>query len=248
MAEIIFGGIFFLAGFGVFLIGFLKPPGTVIENAGIAMVAGGFFALIGLFVIYLGIAKLIKKRKVIKNGRHYPAMVWQYDADYSAQVNGQPMVLLYVRFFDDAGRMRQEGIKTGTTHRDRFPLGNTVEVSEYEGEIVLAKKKASAEPAPRRAELIDPAACPVTLCGPDAVGMTAADVLGDKKESAVGRMIASATSLSATGSAAPPMGSVGGAMNIACPQCGNVLSVVPGNTVECSCGRRVTLTPDHMIM
>ena len=55
MAEMIFGGIFFLVGFGVFLIGLLKPPGTIIENAGIAMAAGAFFALIGLLVIILGI-------------------------------------------------------------------------------------------------------------------------------------------------------------------------------------------------
>ncbi|MCR4643354.1 MAG: hypothetical protein K5697_15170 [Lachnospiraceae bacterium] len=247
MAEMIFGGIFFLVGFGVFLIGLLKPPGTIIENAGIAMAAGAFFALIGLLVIILGIRRLIKKAQVIKKGKHYPAMIWQYDADYSTMVNGKPLLQLYVRFFDDAGHMRQEILKTGTTSRSKYPLGNTVEVSEYDGEIVLAKKSSVAEAHPRRGELIDPAAVPVSLCGADAYGATAADVLGDKK-AAFGNMIAASTSLTGRASNVPPAGAAGGMMNIACPQCGNVLSVVPGNSVDCSCGRRVTLTPDHMIL
>ena len=233
--------IFFGAGLGVFLIGYLKPPGTIESNAGVAMAAGVFFMVVALLAAIVTIRKMLIKRKSIKNGRHYPAKIWQHEGDYRTRVNGNPLLLLVVRFIDGEGRKRQELVETGTTNTKKYPLGTTVEIAENEGKIYLVRKSEEQSGSSELRALMDPAVEVETLCESNGSKLLNSDTPIGRLASKMGAMSAVTTT------PAPLRGAAGGEMQVACPGCGNVLSMIPGSSAECSCGRRITLTDDHMI-
>ena len=235
--EIFFGLAFGGAGFGVFLICFFKPQGTVEENAGIGMLVGGIFALVGIGIIVTGVRKMIKVIKAKKEGEHYSAKIVAHEPDYSIRVNGQPAISLVVRFKDSQKRLRQEIIKTGSTKWKQFQVGATVEIAEYDSEVYVISKKAEMVTIPEQDEIMAPNAAVISLTGFTASAFPAADPAGAN------------VSASAAPGAAPavPIG-MAGAMSVACPGCGAVSMVMPGTTIVCKCGRQFRLTEDHMIV
>ncbi|MBR5421985.1 MAG: hypothetical protein IK115_12645 [Lachnospiraceae bacterium] len=220
--EIGFGG--FFAGMGLFVtilcIMVRDKPGA--ESVWIGILVGLIFTVVGGLFIYTGVRSAVKAHRIIKAGKHYPAVIVGHDADTTGYVNGQPLLMLVVRYFDDQDRIREEQLKTGQTSRKAFPIGGMVEVAELSGEdeVCLVSKKALQQQVPRQAELLDPAA---------------------QVQNALGMSIAGSMM---TASAVTP----GGAMQVACPSCGTVSSILPGTTLLCPCGRKFTLTADHMIV
>ncbi len=246
--EIFFGLVFGGVGFGVFLLCFLKPPGTVVENAGIGMVVGGLFALIGLFVMFTGIRTKYRSIIARKNGRHYQALVWAHESDYSVKINGIPALALVVRFKDDQGRLRQELLKTGGVNSGKYPLGGALEISEYEGTTYLVSKKAEMISIPDKEELLNPMAQVLSITTAGGGGsLTAAGTpnipMGGE---GIGTIHGASTPMMTMG-AASGLG-MGAAMSVACPGCGAVSMVMPGTTIVCTCGRQFKLTEDHMIV
>jgi len=235
--EIFFGLAFGGVGFVVFLICLIKPEGTVVENAGIGMLVGGIFALIGVGVIVSGIKKLLKFTKAKKEGEHYSAKIVAHEPDYSIRVNGRPAISLIVRFKDSQKRLRQEVIKTGSTQWRGFQVGGTVEIAEYDSEVYVISKKAEMVTIPEQDEIMDPYAQVTSLTGYTSTAIPA----GNPGGFGVGA--------EAVPGAAPaaPIG-MAGAMSVACPGCGAVSMVLPGTTIVCKCGRQFRLTEDHMIV
>lgn len=235
--EIFFGLAFGGVGFGVFLICFFKPEGTVVENAWIGMLVGGIFALIGVGIIVTGIKKILKVVKAKKEGDHYSAKIVAHEPDYSIRVNGQPAIALVIRFKDSQGRLRQEVVKTGSTKWKQFQAGGTVEIAEYDSELFVISKSAEMVNLPGQDELMDPNAQVVSLTG------FASSVLPGTG------MGGYAAGTPAAPGAAPmaPMG-MAGAMSVACPGCGTVSMIMPGTAIVCKCGRQFRLTEDHMIV
>lgn len=235
--EIFFGLIFFGAGFGVFLLCFFKPQGTVEENAGIGMVVGALFALIGIGIIVTGVRKMIKVIKAKKEGELYSAKIVAHEPDYSIRVNGRPAISLVVRFKDSQKRLRQEVIKTGSTKWKQFQVGATVEIAEYDSEVYVISKKAEMVDIPGQDELMDPNAEIVSITGFASSVLPSAGMGGY-----------SGSKAAAPGAApAVPIG-MAGTMSVACPGCGAVSMVMPGTTIVCKCGRQFRLTEDHMIV
>ena len=236
--EIFFGLAFGGCGFGVFMVCFLKPPGTVVENAWIGMLVGGLFTLCGLFIIFTGIKKILAVRKAKVEGEHYAAKIISHEPDYSIRVNGRPAIALVLRFKDDHGRIRQEIVKTGSTEWKKFPAGGTIEISEYENEIYVIGKRAEMGGIQGQEELMDPYAEVVSLTGFGSNGMMSPS------------SPAAAPAIGAGGSgqaAAAPLG-MAGALSVACPNCGSVSMIMPGTTIVCKCGRQFKLTEEHMIV
>ncbi|MCR5252026.1 MAG: hypothetical protein K6E50_15635 [Lachnospiraceae bacterium] len=269
VATLIFGLIFAAVGFGVMCIGIFKPPGTVVENAGIALVAGLIFGVIGLIVLGRGVLDLVRYLTAIKNGTRYAAKVWKHDLDYSIRINDHPAILLVVRYFDNNGRLHEESLSTGTTNQHKFPLGQTVRVVEYEDRVYLLTKKAEPVRVDREEELLSAAAVPEVSITTVIVERTAASTartdnamvkiagaLTGMDEDQV-RMRANANGYVFQGQQAPAYTAGGGyagagpsspAIEVACPSCGSVMAVLPGTKVQCSCGRQFSLTQDHMIV
>ena len=239
--EIFFGLVFGGSGFAVFLVCFFKPEGTVVENAGIGMVAGAVFALIGIGIIVTGVRKMIKVIKAKKEGEHYSAKIVAHEPDYSIRVNGQPAISLVVRFKDSQKRLRQEVIKTGSTKWRQFQVGATVEIAEYDSELYVISKNAEMVTIPEQDEIMAPNAAVISLTGFTASAFPAANA------GAIGMSPAAASAAAPGAAPMAPMG-MAGAMSVACPGCGTVSMVMPGTTIVCKCGRQFRLTEDHMIV
>lgn len=244
--EIFFGLAFGGCGFAVFMVCFLKPPGTVVENAWIGMLVGGLFTLIGLYVMYTGFRAMFKSIVARKNGKHYQAVIWAHEDDPSVRINNRPALALVVRFKDDQGRLRQELLKTGGINHSKFPLGGALEISEYNGETYIAGKKAEMIQIPGKEELLDPMAQVLSITSDGGgVGLTAAGT-PNVPAGSLGMAPGASTPMMTMG-AASGLG-MGAAMSVACPGCGAVSMVTPGTTIVCTCGRQFKLTEDHMIV
>ena len=262
--TIVFGSFFAFTGL-VAMTSCLMASNGQTEAIIFGLVFGGAFIVIGVAVASIGLRAQMRIARARKNGTHYLAKIWEYDADYRVTINGMPTLVLVIRFFDSSDTIRQERVETGGVSGAKYPLGNTVEVSEYEGRLYLLSKKAVNEKIPREHELMNA----YVQSFPPGVGMTAAGTIGNGNMPAPGSGMTAAdvmqnvsgTPLAGTAQNAAAMQPDGitdvgvpvsgtasaESMMIACPSCGNILRMLPGSSVQCSCGRQITLTYDRVI-
>ena len=173
---IIFGCVFLAVGCFVAWLMNSNVEGVVKENAGIGTAAGILFAIIGAAIIFSGVKAIVKRRKIIAEGKRIRGKIWQYEPDPSFFVNGQPGISLVVHYFGDGGMPKEITVKTGSINEKKFPLGATVEVSIAEDGAVLIPKSVSHDPVPGEEELLKPLAG-AALGAPQGYGETAAGMM-----------------------------------------------------------------------
>ena len=266
-----FGSIFVLAGLVAMISCFSAAEPGETEAILFGVIFGGVFILVGAAVASIGLRAQFRIAAAKKNGTRYKAKIWEYDADYSLRINGVPAILLVVRFFDDKGVVREERVETGTVKDKKYPLGQTVDICEYQGEFYLLSKKAVDEKIPREHEIMTafvqsiPSGFGVTAAGlatgglQYGTGITAADVLqngGDAPNGGVNAGMMQPAGMQPGGvmpnSGMPQAGEAAtsapeGSMMIACPSCGGILRMLPGTSAQCRCGRQITLSYDRVI-
>ena len=114
---------------------------------------GAIFALVGGIFFFIGIALTRGGRRILREGEPFQGKIFDYDYDHSVTMNGAPLLVLVVRYFDADGRIREALVPTGTAGRARFPLGATVSFRLLDGKAALEGKPGS-DPLPDEYRLL----------------------------------------------------------------------------------------------
>jgi hypothetical protein len=93
---------------------------------------GGFFAKIG-------ITNLRSDDKVLEEGETYLGKIFRYEADHSVTMNGKPLLVLVIRYYDHDGVIRETSAKTGSIDETAYPIGATITFKMWNGTAALVK-------------------------------------------------------------------------------------------------------------
>ncbi|MBO7667675.1 MAG: hypothetical protein J6T26_04355 [Firmicutes bacterium] len=118
----------------------LFPGVRLMGGGGVLLMVGAIFALVGGIFFVLGSRLDGNSRRVLKEGEPHRGKIFDYDYDPSVTMNGSPLLLLIVRYFDDAGEVKEAVIPTGSPDRGRYPRGATVAFRLLEGKAALEGK------------------------------------------------------------------------------------------------------------
>ncbi len=116
---------------------FQEDPMTVLFGCGIAIP----FLVIGSGFMIAGIKPALKRKKFLKEGISYYGKIVSYQPNSSIRINGEPLLHLEVRYFDRYGRISSASVSTGTGSKIGFNLGETVQIAELNGEVILISEK-----------------------------------------------------------------------------------------------------------
>lgn len=97
------------------------------------------FGGIGGFFAKMGISNLHRDDKVLEEGETFSGKIFRYGADHSVTMNGQPLLVLVLRYFDHDGVIREAEVKTGTIDETAYPIGATVTFKLHNGTAALVK-------------------------------------------------------------------------------------------------------------
>lgn len=97
------------------------------------------FGGIGGFFAKLGSSNLHSDDKVLEDGETYLGKIFRYDADHSVTMNGQPLLVLIIRYFDHDGSIKETSVKTGSIDQTAYPIGKTVTFKLWNGTAALVK-------------------------------------------------------------------------------------------------------------
>lgn len=123
----------------------------------------GLFIVIPLFFVVLGIAfvcgvliSIVKKKKISKLGRKYPAKIYGYVNNGSYKVNGCYTMNTKVHDFDENGVEREAVLPTAFAKgANMYPIGMTIDIFEYQGKYDFDPQSVRNEILPRENELMD---------------------------------------------------------------------------------------------
>ena len=120
------------------------------------------FCGIGGFFAWYGNKLLHRDDEVLQKGTNYLAKVYRYDSDASMMMNGSPLLLLVVRYFEN-GEIREATVNTGIVNTAEFPLGSTVTIQVYEGRAALVPHSCTATRIEGEADLMNPDFDPASI-------------------------------------------------------------------------------------
>ena len=103
-----------------------------------AVFFAAMFCGIGGFFSWYGSKMLHKDDDVIDKGETYSAKVFTYDSDPSVTMNGAPLIVLVVRYFEN-GEIREARVSTGIVDPTQFPRGSTVVIRVLGGRAALVE-------------------------------------------------------------------------------------------------------------
>lgn len=137
--------------------------GGIITVSFIAMGMPGFFVLIPLLFLLLGVGFIIsiilsfvKKNKITANGHKYAAKVYSYVDNTSYVINGSYTVNLKVHYFDENHIEREAIIPTEFEKgSNMYPIGMTIDIFEYQGKFGFDPKSVRNEIIEGESELMD---------------------------------------------------------------------------------------------
>ena len=128
-------------------IGMIIAMATGAMDTGIVFVAAfGVMPIIFIVIGAISLSKYLKERKalksVAKNGRKTYAKVIGIKDTAGIMVNGMMPHGVTVRYFDANGRINNDTIKVepGATHYDTISVGETLEISEFEGKCIILRE------------------------------------------------------------------------------------------------------------
>jgi len=152
---ILIGGMF--AGIGsVLTVIFIGLGSAVGSEAGFFVAIPLFFVVLGTCFIVTPIISKGNRKKIVKNGKKYPAKIYGYTKNHSYTVNGCYPTDTKVHFFNDMGEEREVVLATRCTGGEGLmPIGMTVDVYEYKGKFAWDDKSLRSETLYREAELMD---------------------------------------------------------------------------------------------
>ena len=131
----------------------LLPQARLMGAGGVLLMVGAIFALVGGVFFILGSRLDGNSKKILKEGAPRRGKIFDYDYDRSVTMNGSPLLLLVVRYFDDAGEVREITVPTGSPNPSSYPKGATVDFCTLEGRAALAGKPTQ-EPIPGQERLL----------------------------------------------------------------------------------------------
>lgn len=101
------------------------------------------FGGIGGFFARMGIKNLHSDDKVLEEGETCLGKIFRYEADHSLTMNGRPLLVLVIRYFDHNGVIRETEVKTGSIDETAYPIGATVAFKLWNGTAALVKGSVS---------------------------------------------------------------------------------------------------------
>lgn len=125
----------------------------LMDAGGVLLLVGAIFALVGGIFFILGSRLDGRSRRILKEGAPHRGKIFDYDYDRSVTMNGSPLLLLIVRYFDEEGHVREAVIPTGSPNRSAYPKGASVDFCTLEGRAALAGKPTD-EPLPGEERLL----------------------------------------------------------------------------------------------
>lgn len=109
---------------------------------------GGFFAWYGNNLLH-------RDDEIVAKGANYLAKVFGYEEDHSLTMNGAPVLVLVVRYFEQ-GEIRQASVNTGVVDKTLYPIGSTVTIRVYEGRVALVPGSCSSSRIEGEDDLMNP--------------------------------------------------------------------------------------------
>lgn len=94
------------------------------------------FGGIGFGVFWIGLKKILKKKKIIREGESYLAKIIDYEDNTTEYRNGMPLLDLVV-LFEMSGITKIARLGTNSTDVNKYPINSIVEVSVLNNQIVL---------------------------------------------------------------------------------------------------------------
>lgn len=146
------------------VIGVVVFVGAIVMSASFgdwsSILFGVFFLVIfggiGGFFAGIGIKNLHSDDKVLEEGAEFSGKIFRYQGDHSVTMNGQPLLVLVVRYYDHDGIIREAEVKTGTVDDTAYPIGATVGIKLWNGTAALVKGSVSDKMLPGEADLMNP--------------------------------------------------------------------------------------------
>ena len=151
-----FGLLFVVLGIVVAM--FLAGTGMRMGETGLPLMAILFAAMfcgIGGFFAWYGHNMLHKDDEVIERGETFSAKVFAYDSDPSVTMNGAPLLVLIVRYFD-GGEIREARASTGIVDPTQYPIGSTVVIRVFAGKAALVPGTCTSAHIEGEADLMNP--------------------------------------------------------------------------------------------
>lgn len=151
-----FGMLFVVLGIVIAVV--LAWVGMTLGERGLLLMALLFVAMfcgIGGFFAWYGNNLLHKDDEIIGKGETFAAKVFGYDADPSVTMNGSPLIVLVVRYFD-CGEIREARVSTGIVDPTQYPIASTVVIREYEGRTALVPGSCTSARIEGEADLMNP--------------------------------------------------------------------------------------------
>lgn len=99
------------------------------------------FYAIGIGCLAIGLKGGIKRKKFLKKGISYYGKIVSYESNPNIHINGNALQYIEVRYFDRYGRINNACVSTGSDSKRGFNLGETVQICEYNGEVILISER-----------------------------------------------------------------------------------------------------------
>lgn len=152
-----FFGMLFV-GLGAIIAIVLAGFGLSSGEAALCLMAVFFAAMfcgIGGFFSWYGNKMLHKDDETLDKGETFSAKVFSYDSDPSVTMNGAPLIVLVVRYFEN-GEIREARVSTGIVDPTQFPRGSTVVIRVFGGKAALVPGSCTSVHIMGEADLMDP--------------------------------------------------------------------------------------------
>lgn len=98
------------------------------------------FTLVGVVLLYNGIKGLFKYKLAFKYGTTYTGVIVEYKDNYNFQTNGIPELVLVIKIVDNFGKEFLIDVNTEEFRTNKFPIGASCVVYEYDSTYYLDKK------------------------------------------------------------------------------------------------------------
>ncbi len=121
--------------------------------------AGSFpliFVLIGAGLCAIPAIAIIREKRIWKKGEPFVAKICGYVEDTSITVNGAYPINVRVRFFDNAGQIKETILNTNFARGNvSYPIGATIDIRGYNGKYSFDADSVRDEVLPHEENLMD---------------------------------------------------------------------------------------------
>lgn len=112
--------------------------------------------IVGLFMTIIPYRLAKKRMDIVEKGKKYKAKIHSYIENTAFMVNGQFTYNVKAHYFDNNGIEREAILPTSFVRgSNAYPIGMTIDIFEYEGNIGFDRKSVRTEIIPGEAELMD---------------------------------------------------------------------------------------------